>query len=250
MRKLIINADDCGRTKHVDERIEFFINQKKISSATIMANMEDFDGAITLYKKYKDIISFGVHLNLTEGEPLLYSQVMLDYGLYVEHDDAVIFNTQWARNKCPNKHVRKAIEAEFNAQIGKIRDFGVDISHIDSHHHIHTTLLCLQVIPLVLKQNDILRLRRLCNYRAFDLSYVGRQIWANIIKIQNSRIKFPDYFSDYGTVLNDVKKGCVKDGVIEIMCHPGGIYEDEEHLMLDVDIVEMLHGMQISYNDI
>lgn len=248
MIKLIINADDCGRTKYVDERIELFIQKGRISSTTVMANMEDLDGASRLYDTYKDEVSFGVHLNLTEGQPMLYSQPMLDAGLYVEKDGKVEFNTQWARNKVMPKIVRNEIIKEFDAQITAIRDNGINISHLDSHHHIHTTLLCLTITPNIASRHGITKVRRLCNYRPFGISYLGRQAWAMLVKMQNHKLKMSGYFADYGTVYTDVKGGGCRDGVIEIMCHPGGLYVDEEELMLREDIVELSNAVLINYN--
>jgi len=249
--KLIINADDCGRTTFVNSRIEEFIKLGKISSTTIMAQMDDFDGAVRLYNAYKDTISFGVHLNLTEGEPMLYNQEMLDKGLYQEVDGKILFNTQWSRNKFQSSRIRKAIFDEFCTQITKIKDSGVEISHIDSHSHIHTTLLNLFVTPKVAKQFGIVKMRRLNNYRKFDLSFIGRQTWAKIIKAQNRNIQFTDYFADYGCVYDDAQNQRFKDGVIEIMCHPGGLYPDEEELILRTDIEKMYNNATlVNYNQI
>lgn len=47
--KLIINADDCGKSKDVNVAINHFIEAGKITSTTIMANMDDLDGAARLF---------------------------------------------------------------------------------------------------------------------------------------------------------------------------------------------------------
>jgi len=249
--KIIINADDCGRTTFVNSRIEEFIKLGKISSTTIMAQMDDFEGAVRLYNAYKDNISFGVHLNLTEGEPMLYNQEMLDKGLYKEEDGKILFNTQWSRNKFQSSGIRKAIFDELCTQITKVKDSGIDISHIDSHSHIHTTLLCLFVIPKVAKQFGISKIRRLNNYRNFDLSFIGRQTWAQIIRYQNKDIRFTDYMADYSCVYNDARQHAFKNGVIEIMCHPGGLYVEEDELILNTDIASLYNNASlVNYNKI
>ena len=92
MNAVIINADDCGINKEVDAEIERFIQLGKITSTTVMANMDDLEGAKNLYDLYKDNISFGVHVNLTNGEPLTKSQALLDYGYYKEEDGKVLLN--------------------------------------------------------------------------------------------------------------------------------------------------------------
>ena len=82
--RLIINADDCGSNRETDMAISRFIEMRKITSTTVMANMNDFEGAVQMYDKFHDVISFGVHLNLTQGAPLLYSQELLDNEYYKE----------------------------------------------------------------------------------------------------------------------------------------------------------------------
>ena len=42
--KLIINADDCGKNKEVNAAISHFIETGKITSTTVMANMDDLEG--------------------------------------------------------------------------------------------------------------------------------------------------------------------------------------------------------------
>lgn len=44
MRQVIINADDCGISQYVDREIERFIQLGKITSTTVMANMDDLEG--------------------------------------------------------------------------------------------------------------------------------------------------------------------------------------------------------------
>lgn len=57
--KLIINADDCGKNKEVNAAISHFIETGKITSTTVMANMDDLEGASRLFDEYQDSISFG-----------------------------------------------------------------------------------------------------------------------------------------------------------------------------------------------
>ena len=80
MERYIINADDCGKSVIVNKAIEASIINGLITSTTVMANMDDFAGAVRLFQEYGSRISFGWHINLTEGEPLSSSQLLLDNG--------------------------------------------------------------------------------------------------------------------------------------------------------------------------
>ena len=112
MKRIIINADDCGMSLQVNEHIEQAILAGKISSTTVMANMEDFDGAVRLYKTYGSEISFGWHINLTEGSPLMYSQLLLDKGYYIEQGGRIVFNGKAFWKKHLTNEMKMAIRKE------------------------------------------------------------------------------------------------------------------------------------------
>ena len=71
MNTIVINADDCGKSSVVNKAIRDCVESNLITSTTIMSNMDDFGGAIKLYEDYSGKISFGLHINLDEGEYLL-----------------------------------------------------------------------------------------------------------------------------------------------------------------------------------
>ena len=82
--RIIINADDLGSNETVNDAVFSLMSEKKISSATIMANGPNFDDAVTRSKIYTDC-SFGCHLNLTEFKPFTNSQILYDYGIVDEN---------------------------------------------------------------------------------------------------------------------------------------------------------------------
>lgn len=123
---------------------------EKLPALQSLANMDDLEGASRLFDEYQDSISFGIHLNLTEGHPLRYSQELLDRGYYKETANVagekgnIYLNINQLRNKIISTSIQKELEKELCAQIEKVLDYGIRISHIDSHHHIHTSLLMLR----------------------------------------------------------------------------------------------------------
>ena len=66
---VIINADDLGLSRRVNDRIFNLIETKRITSATLLTNGPEFLDAVARIKAYPHA-SFGVHLNLTEFPPL------------------------------------------------------------------------------------------------------------------------------------------------------------------------------------
>ena len=217
--RLIINADDCGMSETVDREIESCIKNGLITSTTIMANMPDFDGAKRLYDTYKDAVSFGWHINLTEGEPLTKSQALLDYGYFVEQKGKVEMNGMafW-KQKCFPKAVRTDIKKELRAQIGRIRDNGIRISHADSHQHIHTSTALLFVVPSLLSELKIERCRRMRNYVASPVSRMLRGLAMSAYK--GKGLRMADMFGPLRDYLQN--PSLYKDnGFLELMVHPG-----------------------------
>ena len=256
--KLIINTDDCGKSKEVNATISHFIEAGKITCTTVLANMDDLEGASQLFDEYQDSISFGIHLNLTEGHPLLYSQELLDRGYYKEtvditggrHSTQYLLNINQLRNKIISTSISKELEKELCAQIEKVLDYGIRISHIDSHHHIHTSLLMLWMMPKLAKRYGIHKMRRMRNYvpSASRTNMTLRNLWKSLIKLQNHRIVMTDYFGIYEEWYDSGKQILHGNTVLELMCHPGGVYSEEECKLLETNFTQLDNIQLVNYN--
>ena len=231
-KRIIINADDCGISHTVNEHIEKAILAGRITSTTVMANMDDFEGAIELYKKYSEDISFGWHVNLTQGAPLLYSQLLLDKGFYEESGQGVVMNGRKFMRRWLSLSMRQEIKKELLTQYTKLRDNGINISHIDSHHHIHTSVWALALMPEVLKETGVKAMRNIYNNVPRSFSLFLRKGWAEAMKLQVWELKMPDVLCGFEEF---VSKGLtVRKNIIELECHPGHPkYAKEESLLFD-----------------
>src|SRR2546426_4582911 len=70
MKRLIVNADDFGWSEGVNRGIVEAYRNGIVTSATVLANGEAFDGAVRLARQERRV-GVGVHLNLSDGAPLL-----------------------------------------------------------------------------------------------------------------------------------------------------------------------------------
>lgn len=250
--KVIINADDCGYSESVNQHIEDAILKRRISSTTIIANMDDLDGAVRLYNKYKDRVSFGFHPNLTEGSPITESKNLIDAGFFYEEDGKLLVNAHPFRRKLLNSAMRESIYNEVLAQAKRILDRGINFSHIDGHHFIQQSTFMISLLPRLCKEIGVYKIRNYRNYMPMSANKLMRDCWGRLLKIQCSKIKYPDYFIAYKDFYELYSQGkCyATDGVLELMCHPGGIYTDEEDLLMAND-PEELYGMKlITYNEL
>lgn len=248
-----MNADDCGISADVDKRIEDAIRQKVISSTTIMANMNDFDGAIRLFNTFSNVVSFGVHLNLTEGLPMTESQILIDKGIFLENGDKLSLNASPFRRQLLNREIREAIYQELQAQVEKILDNKVTISHIDSHHFIHQAVFMLPILPKLCKKYGIKKIRNYSNYIPFSLNRVLRNSWYPIVRMQNWNVKTTDWFTSFTHFQECQKQGndySNNNQTIELMTHPGGIYREEDDLLFNTNWSELSKYKLINYNDI
>lgn len=252
MNKVIVNADDCGISKQVDVEIERFIQLGKITSTTVMANMDDLEGAKRLYDLYKDKISFGVHVNLTDGEPLTKSQALLDFGYFKEVNGKMVLNGYPYIDKSMPKLLHQDIVNECVAQINKVRDMGIEISHIDSHHLMLTSSSMTNITPKVLKQARVNKMRRARNYIEHkSFSFIVRQAWFAYMKMRVKGLQSTDWFEMFTNFYNLSNKGFRMGGTIELMTHPGGNYPKEDLLMLTTDYSQLFKDYElINYNSL
>src|ERR1700761_6590687 len=131
---LIINADDFGYSSIVNRAILSSMEEGLVTSTSMMANMPGFDHAVGLVHVHVKLAGrVGVHLNLTEGRPL--SKPILDCRQFCNESG------EFAYQRTPlfflSKRVRDAVYLELKAQVERLRDVGIEPTHVDSHHHIH-----------------------------------------------------------------------------------------------------------------
>lgn len=124
MKRLIVNADDFGFCEAVNYGIYRAFSSGIVSSTSIMANMPGFEHAVALAKQHPEL-PVGVHLNVTCYHPLLDTHQTLcqENGQFYKTTDA---------------YDLEEVYQEFCAQIEKVQEAGLSITHLDSHHHVHT----------------------------------------------------------------------------------------------------------------
>ena len=135
---MIINADDFGRRTEVNAAIVLAFDAGLVSSTTVMANMPGFDEACQLARDRRLEAHVGVHLVLTEGEPL--TAPIRRCGRFC---DAAGRFVHWsATDRCLRLDAveRAAVAAEVRAQVARCRAAGLPLTHLDSHQQAHTRL--------------------------------------------------------------------------------------------------------------
>lgn len=133
MTNLIINADDFGMSREVNEGIETGIKRGIIRNVSVIANMPYFSDAVSFLKKHPEV-SVGLHFNITEGQPVLPPN---EVDTLIKEDGSFFYWTSLIPRLVVRNAKLEQIKKELFAQFAKLKSTGLPITHIDSHHHIH-----------------------------------------------------------------------------------------------------------------
>lgn len=211
--KIIINADDFGISKNVNYAIYKAAKSGYITSSTILITGEMSEEAIKMIADIPEI-SFGIHLALTDNLNALSIKSTLN-----KHN--------W-NYKGINIFKLPSIIKEFRLQIEKLQTAGVSISHIDTHHHIHRFPLVLIAVIFVAKKYKINKIRTQVLYiNPKKINKIYRLIHSYILRFFNFTLV--DFYTDFSTVSNNMEGDGTKNKTLEIMCHPGSLYNDEKY---------------------
>lgn len=157
--KVILHADDFGYDNDTTQATIELLECGALTSATIMATMPAAEQAMAYAAKHPEY-SFGVHLTYVDGlKPALQKDgsTLLDAnGFFYPSNDV--------RKKAIKLALKKEdIVEESMAQIEIVRKGGVEISHLDSHGHLHKFPSFLLALSEIKKRSGIERVRRVQN---------------------------------------------------------------------------------------
>lgn len=158
VRRLIVNADDFGLTPGVNQAVMELHSAHALTSATLMATAEQLDQAVSLAKQSPSL-GVGCHVVLVDGTPALPpSEIPSLIDPSSQNGTSFrpklsTFVTDLLRGRINDTE----IEAEATAQIKRLQQAGIPVTHIDTHKHMHT-------FPRVLR--PLLRAALACGVKA------------------------------------------------------------------------------------
>lgn len=244
---LIINADDFGMSSEFNQAICSLMTQGIISSASLMANGRAYEEAIQDIRKL-DLKNIGVHLTLTcdgfeNDNKLTYSSVT--HATSLEDKNGVLFCSY--RDLADNASDEDIVN-EIYSQIIKIKNDGIEFTHIDNHMYSVIHYLGLRGYECFYKALFRLRINRKIGFRhalrKYDIDgvrsvYPGHKIqpYAWIMNLLN-HLRCPDfvYTIPYTSPmcesvvqkyeLLDTFFSSIKSGVCELHVHPAAYSEE------------------------
>lgn len=157
MKELILNADDFGLTRGVNEGIIRAHREGILTSATLMANSQAFEDAVERAKANSGL-GVGCHLVLVGGACVAPRE---EISSLADRDGRLPQSLGMLVTKLSSGRVRSTeIERELREQIQKIRQAGIEPTHLDSHKHTHAHPRVLKALGRVAQELGITRVRK------------------------------------------------------------------------------------------
>src|SRR5689334_13125533 len=156
MRRLIVNADDFGFTEQVSRGILDAHREGIVTSTTLMANGAAFDAAVAMSRQAPRL-GIGVHLNLTEGEPVspaLRIPSLVDGSGRLHLTPARLLKGLFRRQINLGD-----VETELRRQITRILSAGISPTHLDGHKHVHVLPGVSEIVIRLAQEFSIRRVR-------------------------------------------------------------------------------------------
>ena len=222
MKRLIISADDYGRSPDISRGIREAHQVGVVTSTSCMMNILTTADDIQTALQETPELDMGVHLVLTMGRPLSASESVPS----LVDENGLFFKLRPLLDRLPSLNVEE-VKIEWRAQIERfIQAAGHRPTHLDSHHHISyfTPELFRAMLELAREYQ--------CSIR-----YPFTEAWMEKEKISNNipgvmqefspprpDTFISDFYDQTATlehlleILNNIK-----DGANELMCHPGHV---------------------------
>ena len=239
MRRLIINADDFGLTRGVNRAIAEAHTAGIVTSATMMANGSAFSDAVSVASSLSKL-SVGCHVVLVDGSPMAeasrISSLLPDgTGEFTPTIGRFAFRAMAGRFNGAE------VQTEITAQVQRLQDAGISVSHLDSHKHTHVFPQILRAVILAAKACGIRGLRN--PFEPHFLTQLRRRpgLWKRALQASALRRlgrEFRQHVAEAGMTSPDGTIGIAATGVLdeelfrclianmpegtwELVCHPG-----------------------------
>ncbi len=242
--RLILNADDFGLTPGINRAIAELHSAGALTSATLMANGPAFDDAIRIARG-QPTLGIGCHIVLTDGVPLSPPETIPTL-LGPDRRSFRASLTDFFAAVLIGKVSAADIAREAHAQITRIQQQGIPLTHIDTHKHTHILTRVARPLLAVAERAGITAIRNPFEPRwsiALGKSRILRRLQLRSLYFLQPRflalpqIRSGSVRTTDGTLgisatgnLNPTTLRAILDsmpgGTWELVCHPG--YNDRD----------------------
>jgi predicted glycoside hydrolase/deacetylase ChbG (UPF0249 family) len=231
--RLIVNADDLGASDVVNDAIFHEIEKGRVTSATILANGPSVDKIAKEAKKFP-YASFGVHLNLTEYHPLSSDPALKPI---LNANGELSNKLDGAPGSVPKTvELFWAIIHEWSLQIERLQGLGLQVSHFDSHQHVHTLPFLFPAVKYIQRKYGVNKVRISKNiYRPEENVGKGKMLAKTVYNtlLRNlGQTTATDGFTDLCTYVDVGREKLIPYRTVELMVQPGtNLYPGEREVL-------------------
>jgi hopanoid biosynthesis associated protein HpnK len=238
MKRLIITSDDFGLSSGVNRAVEQGWRDGLLTGASIMPGAAAFDEAVDI-GRHNPGLQIGLHLTLVQGRGVLPPAELPDLV-----DAGGNFSDNPVRSGFRyflDRGLYCQLKREIEAQITRVLDAGIVLSHIDGHLNMHLHPTVFRILAELMPRYGITTFRlareRLVHNLRFDRERIFGKALEQLIfgfltdharpELDRMGIK---YASEVKGVLNSGRMteeyilniiDGVQDGLTEIYFHPG-----------------------------
>jgi len=217
--RLIVNADDFGFTRDVNEGIVKAHRHGILTATTLMANGAAFEHAVALAGESPSL-DVGCHLVLVQGQSL------------VDATRALPATVKDLIRALTRREID--VEGELRAQIRRILDAGIRPTHLDTHKHTHLLPPVLSAVARLAREFGIPWVRRPFDFgidakasATKRLVTLGMRLTRPAFATALKGLRSTDHFTGFqitgalGTsrLIETLER--LPAGLTEFMCHPG-----------------------------
>ena len=156
VRRLIVNADDFGRSRSINEAVVRAHREGILTSASLMVNGAAGGEAVALARE-NPRLGVGLHLTLLCGKSALPPEkipgLVNPQGEFSNRPVGVGMRYFFKRS------LRGQLRAEIHAQFDKFRATGLPLDHVNGHLHLHLHPTVFQILMEDAASLGIQRLR-------------------------------------------------------------------------------------------
>ena len=156
VRRLIINADDFGRSRSINQAVIRAHREGVLTTTSLMVNEPDCAEAVALAKENPGL-GVGLHLALLCGRSGLPREKIP--GLVNDRNE---FSNDPARVGAKyffDRGLREQLRAEIHAQFARFRATGLPLDHVNGHLHLHLHPTVFGILMQDAEQLGIQRMR-------------------------------------------------------------------------------------------
>ncbi|MEH1890044.1 MAG: hopanoid biosynthesis-associated protein HpnK [Nostoc sp.] len=177
-RFAIINGDDFGFSRGVNQAIIQAHEQGVLTSTSLMVTGDAAEEAIALARNHPNL-AIGLHLVLVCGQSVLPPEqiphLVDSKGNFP--DSALKAGLRYQFQSAAHEELRQ----EIRAQLEKFRDSGLPLSHLDGHLHLHAHPVILRILVELAQEFDIRFIRLPSEELGMNLKLDSRELVTKLV---------------------------------------------------------------------